>query len=108
MAEDSCNSNDPCVPWHWKLLAISAGLLDPVKGVLVGLPGGLCGLGSTRRWDTQQRRLRGLAIVLGGIEGPSIYQGLMGLGLLRGGSRGAIVVHHWNRGVPIVRMFRNL
>ena len=85
-----------------------AGLLDPLQGVLAGIPGWAMGVGRTDGWDTPQRRSRGLAIILGGIEGPSIHQRRMATGLLRGGWPGAVVVHPWNDGVPLWRCFTNL
>jgi hypothetical protein len=60
------------------------------------------------RWATPRRSKRGLIVILGGIEGPSIYQRLMAGGLLRGGWRGAICVYRWNRGWPGIRVLQNL
>jgi pimeloyl-ACP methyl ester carboxylesterase len=49
-----------------------------------------------------------LALVLGGIEGPSLAQHAMAAGLLRGGWRGAVRIQRWNAGVPLVRCALNL
>jgi hypothetical protein len=95
-------------PFAWNIIPLLACLADPILGVLgkvltifwrPGLPG---------RADSRRRRKRGLALVLGGIEGPSIYNYWLGMGLLRGGYRGAVVRFHWNAGLFGVRSVVNL
>src|SRR5205085_990644 len=73
--------------WTWRFFALLAGLLDPVAGLLAGIPGWAMGVGATHRFDTPRRRRRGLILVFGGIEGPSVHQRRMALGLVHGGWR---------------------
>src|SRR5262249_9070950 len=61
-----------------------------------------------RRWDSPRRRRRGLIIILGGVEGPSVYARAMAMGILRSGWRGAVHVYRWNAGIPLLRGFPNL
>lgn len=92
----------------WNLLPLAAGLADPFVGLL--------GKMATIFWrprlpacaDTSRRRARGLAVVLGGIEGPSFYNYSMAMGLLRGGFRGAVVRFSWNTGIFGIRSLTNL
>jgi pimeloyl-ACP methyl ester carboxylesterase len=58
--------------------------------------------------DTPKRRRRGLAIVLGGIEGPSFYNAQMVRGLIAGRYRGAVRRVDWNDGIPFIRSAINL
>lgn len=85
-----------------------AALLDPLIGTLLSLPQGPLLRRREARWNTPRRRRRGLVVILGGIEGPSLAQHAVAAGLLRGRWRGAVVVHRWNGGVPLVRAFVNL
>src|SRR6266850_2540649 len=55
-----------------------------------------------------RRRKRGLALILGGIEGPSIYNFSMAIGLLRSGYRGAVIRFPWNTGLFGIRSLINL
>jgi len=96
------------VTWYYKPLAAIFGLLDPIWGAFAAIPGWAIGIGPTDRWISTRRLQRGLIIVLGGIEGPSIYQRYMAWGLLRGRWRGAIQVARWNAGPPFFRVFPNL
>ncbi|MCK6457740.1 MAG: hypothetical protein L6Q92_14565 [Phycisphaerae bacterium] len=91
-----------------RLVAIISAVLDPILGLMSTLPGTVFGPGPTQRWDSPRRRRRGLVIIVGGIEGPSLYARAMAIGLLRYGWRGAIVVSRWNAGVPWLRAFVNL
>src|SRR5439155_16894615 len=95
------------IRWPWRLFAFAAGLFDPISGLLAGVPGWAMGIGRTEHLDTPRRRRRGLIIVLGGIEGPSIHQRRMTEGLVRGGWRGAIVLQRWNERAPMIRILRN-
>lgn len=95
-------------PLKWRLFALLSALLDPLIGLLVCVPNVLMPAASAPRWNTPRRRRRGLIVILGGVEGPSVYQRRMAQGLLRGGWRGAVHIHPWGRGVPFVRQFRNL
>src|SRR5262245_17030958 len=83
-------------------------LLDLLIGPAFALPHYPLFEHRERRWDTPRRRRRGLALVLGGIEGPSLAQHAMATGLLRGRWRGAVQIQKWNGGVPIVRCALNL
>ncbi|MEP0847254.1 MAG: hypothetical protein HRF50_10610 [Phycisphaerae bacterium] len=89
-------------------LAILASLLDPLIGTLFALPHLSLFRRRERRWNSARRRRRGLAIVLGGIEGPSLAQHAVAAGLIRGGWRGAVEIQRWNSGLPLVRCFINL
>ncbi len=91
-----------------RLFALISAVLDPICGLLASMPNRIVGLGDTSRWNTPRRRRRGLVVILGGIEGPSIYQRCMAAGLLRGRWRGAVVVYPWNRGIPFIRELVNL
>lgn len=89
-------------------LALVASLLDPLAGTLFALPHLLLFQHRERRWNTARRRRRGLAIILGGIEGPSLAQHAVAAGLIRGGWRGGVVIQRWNGGIPLARCFINL
>lgn len=89
-------------------LAILASLLDPLVGTLFALPHLPLFQHRERRWNTLRRRRRGLAIILGGIEGPSLAQHAVAAGLIRGGWRGAVAIQRWNGGAPLARCFANL
>jgi hypothetical protein len=92
----------------WLLFAWLLGVLEPLICAVTTWPGMIFGAGDTRRWDTPRRRRRGLIVVLGGVEGPSLYARAMAVGLLRSGWRGAVKIHQWNAGVPILRALTNL
>jgi len=87
----------------WLILAWLLAIFDPLVCALT-----LFGVGGRRRWDTPRRRRRGLIVLLGGVEGPSLYARAMATGILRSGWRGAIFVHRWNAGIPLLRVFPNL
>lgn len=90
------------------IIAVFAALLDPLVGTLFALPHLRLFQAREGRWNTPRRRARGLAVLLGGIEGPSLAQHAVAGGLIRGGWRGAIVIHHWNTGPPLLRALPNL
>jgi len=92
----------------WNLIPLLAGVVDPLLGVLGKLATIFWWPGLPRRADSPRRRRRGLAIIVGGIEGPSIYNYAMGLGVLRGRYRGAVVRFPWNAGLFGVRSVVNL
>lgn len=92
----------------WTPLAWLAGGVDPLAGILSARIGLFAGPRGAERWNTPRRRRRGLIIILGGIEGPSIFARAMAGGILRSGWRGAVVVFRWNAGIPLLRSFRNL
>ncbi len=88
------------------LWLLVAWLLAPLDPIIVALT--VIGVGGRRRWDTPRRRKRGLIIILGGVEGPSLYARAMATGILRSGWRGAVHVYRWNAGIPLFRVFPNL
>jgi hypothetical protein len=92
----------------WNLIPLAGGLFDPLLGVF----GHLTGLFWSRRLaasaDSPKRRKRGLALVLGGIEGPSRFNRTMATAVLFGRFRGAVARFPWNAGVPAVQPFINL
>jgi len=92
----------------WLLFAWLMGVLEPFFCAISTWPGMIFGVGPTLRWDTTRRRRRGLVVVLGGVEGPSLYARAMATGILKSGWRGAVVVYEWNAGPPIVRALKNL
>lgn len=83
-------------------------LFDCVLGPAFALPHYPLIAHREQRWDSPRRRRRGLALILGGIEGPSLAQHAMAAGLLRGGWRGAVEIYRWNAGIPIARCALNL
>lgn len=90
------------------LIPLFMGMLDLPYGISIRV---LRFFGATRLpklADTPRRRRRGLTIVLGGIEGPSIFNTQIVRGLLASGYRGAVVRYDWNAGLPIIRSFVNL
>lgn len=89
------------------LLAIG-GIVDPIYGLLIKILGIFWPTRVPRLADTPRRRRRGLTLVLGGIEGPSIYNLWMVWGILRSGYRGSVVRFDWNAGVPFWRSLVNL
>lgn len=104
-------SHDPGAkpyPFAWNLIPLLAGLIDPLLGVLGKLTTIFWWPRLPDRADSAKRRRRGLTLILGGIEGPSLYNYFMGLGLLRGRYRGAVVRFHWNAGVFGIRSLTNL
>lgn len=92
----------------WLLFAWLLGVLEPLFCAVSTWPGMIFGVGPTHRWNTPRRRRRGLIVVLGGVEGPSLYARAMATGILKSGWRGAVVVYKWNAGPPIVRALKNL
>ncbi len=84
------------------------GLIDPLFGVAVKLIDLAWRPRLPRRADTPRRRRRGLTLVLGGIEGPSIYNQQIVCGILRSGYRGSVVRFDWNAGIPFWRSLVNL
>ena len=97
----------PYSPW-WLFWLILSGILDPFYGVYCKLVSIVWAARLPARADTPARRRRGLTIILGGIEGPSVYNLNMARGILRSRHRGAVVRFDWNKGVPFVRSLVNL
>lgn len=89
-------------------ISVLAALLDPLIGFLFALPHLFLFTHCERRWQTPCRVRRGLVIVCGGIEGPSLAQHGIAGGLLRGGWRGAVHIFRWNTGIPFWRCGVNL
>ncbi len=95
-------------PWLWLPLLVLMGLVDPIFGVAVKLIDLVWRPRLPSRADTPLRRRRGLTLVLGGIEGPSIYNHQIVCGILRSGYRGSVVRFDWNAGIPFWRSLVNL
>ena len=95
-------------PFVWNLIPLLASLADPLLGVLGKFLTIFWHPRLPRSADSIRRRRRGLALVVGGVEGPSIYNFWLGMGLLRGGYRGAVVRFHWNAGIFGIRSLVNL
>lgn len=95
-------------PFAWNIVPILACIADPILGVLGKLLTIFWWPELPKSADSASRRKRGLAIVVGGVEGPSIYNYWLGLGLLRGRYRGAVIRFHWNAGIFGVRSVVNL
>lgn len=108
MAAISEQPGRPCGVRISNLIGLVGVLLDPFIGLAIALPHFFLFRAFLRRLDTPLRRRRGVVFVLGGIEGPSLAQIRVVLGLIRGGWRGAIRVVEWNRGLPIIRPVVNL
>jgi hypothetical protein len=89
-------------------IAVLFSLLDLIVGGAFAVPHLALFRHRESRWDSPLRRRRGLAVILGGIEGPSLVQHAMAAGLLRGGWRGAVRIERWNAGVPLIRCALNL
>jgi hypothetical protein len=89
-------------------VALLAGLLDLPAGVLGKIASIFWRPPLPARADSPRRRCRGLALIVGGIEGPSPYNYAMGMGLLLGRYRGAVVRFDWNDGIPFLRSLVNL
>lgn len=92
----------------WLFWLIVAGIVDPLYGIVCKIVSIVWSARLTDRADSPARRRRGLAIVVGGIEGPSLYNLNMGRGVLKSRFRGAVVRYDWNAGVPFVRSLVNL
>jgi len=92
----------------WNIIPLVACLADPILGVLGKLLTIFWWPELPKGADSPRRRQRGLAIVVGGVEGPSIYNYWLGTGLLRGRYRGAVIRFHWNAGIFGIRSAVNL
>lgn len=88
--------------------AILSGLIDLIMGVFAKITSIFWAGRLPGRADTPRRRRRGLAVVLGGIEGPSLFNHSMVLGVLKSRYRGSVVRFDWNAGIPLVRSLVNL
>ncbi len=108
MAAISEHPDRPCGVRLSHLIGLVGVLFDPLIGLAITLPHFFLFRTFLRRLDSPLRRRRGVVFVLGGIEGPSLAQIRVVLGLIRGGWRGAIRVVEWNRGFPIIRPIVNL
>ncbi|GJQ26394.1 MAG: hypothetical protein HBSAPP02_14260 [Phycisphaerae bacterium] len=95
-------------PWYHDIVPFLGGLADPLMGITSAAARFFRSFPLPPTADTPKRRKRGVTFVLGGIEGPSQHSRDMGLGLLRGGYRGAVSIFPWNRCVPVIGVFRNL
>lgn len=65
----------------------------------------VCGCSTPARLRTPERYARGLTVVLPGIEGKSILNRNLALGLEAGGVLSAIEVYDWTYGVPGLNVF---
>ncbi|MBK8268885.1 MAG: hypothetical protein IPK83_11510 [Planctomycetes bacterium] len=97
----------PYSPW-WLVWLVISGIFDPIYGVYCKLASVVWAARVPMKSDTPRRRKRGLTIILGGIEGPSIYNLNMARGILRSRYRGAVTRIDWNRGIPFLRSLINL
>ncbi|QDV92177.1 hypothetical protein RAS2_32910 [Phycisphaerae bacterium RAS2] len=95
-------------PWYHDIVPFLGGLADPLMGITSATARFFRSFPLPHTADTPRRRKRGIAFILGGIEGPSQRGRDMGMGLLRGGYRGAVSIFPWNRCVPVIGAFRNL
>jgi hypothetical protein len=92
----------------WNLIPLAGGLFDPFLGVLSAWREIFWNMQPDGRADSPKRRRRGLAVVLGGIEGPSRFNRAMSFGILTARYRGAVVRYNWNAGIPGLRSLVNL
>jgi hypothetical protein len=90
------------------IVPVLGGIADPFTGTFTTLLSLFWSQRLRSRANTARRRKRGITFILGGVEGPSSYSYNMAMGLLRAGYRGSVVRVPWNRGVPVLRVFRNL
>jgi len=90
------------------LIAFICGLVDLPYGILAKLAHPCRDTSFFERVDTERRRRHGLIIILGGIEGPSIFNSQMAYGLVRGRVRAAIRRIDWNDGPFLIRSAINL
>jgi len=90
------------------LVAFICGLVDLPYGILAKLAHPCRDTSFFERVDTECRRRRGLIIILGGVEGPSIFNSQMAYGLVRGRVRAAIRRIDWNDGPFLMRSAINL
>lgn len=95
-------------PWYHDIVPFLGGLADPLMGITSATARCFRSFSMPPTADTPRRRKRGVTFVLGGIEGPSQHSRDMGMGLLRGGYRGAVRIFPWNRCLPVVGVLRNL
>ncbi|MCG8405503.1 MAG: hypothetical protein MI923_09935 [Phycisphaerales bacterium] len=93
---------------YFSVLLILGGILDPLYGLVIKIVDLVWRPRLPRLSDTARRRQRGLTLILGGIEGPSLYNYQIVCGLLRSGYRGSVVRFDWNDGVPFWRSLVNL
>jgi hypothetical protein len=92
--------------FHW--LPILGGIIDPFTGVFTSLLRLFWPFRLSTCADSPRRRRRGMTLIVGGIEGPSSYSLAMAVGLLRSRYRGSVIRFAWNRGIPLLHVFRNL
>ncbi len=90
------------------LVAFICGLVDLPYGILAKLAHPCRDTSFFERVDTERRRRRGLIIILGGVEGPSIFNSQMAYGLVRGRVSAAIRRVDWNDGPFLIRSAINL
>ncbi len=108
MPESDCQKDSACGFRIASLIGLVGVLLDPLIGLVISLPHFPLFRAFLSRLDHPLRRRRGVAFVLGGIEGPSVAQVRVARGLVLGRWRGAIRIVEWNRGWPLVRPLVNL
>ncbi len=90
------------------LFIVASAIVDPLYGVFGKLVSIFLRIDLPARADSPARRRRGLTLIVGGIEGPSLYNRAMAVGVLRGRFRGSVVRLDWNDGIPILRSLINL
>jgi hypothetical protein len=95
-------------PFAWNLIPLLGGVIDPFLGVLGKIAAIFWQPQLPACADSPTRRKRGLTLILGGIEGPSIYNYSIAMGVLQGRYRGAVVRFDWNAGLFGVRSLVNL
>lgn len=72
-----------------------------------GLSGGCASMCDNGRYSTPERKCRGLALVLPGIEGVSSYNRNIQRGLVNGGVDWAVEIYPWGRPIPVAGMVLN-
>lgn len=95
-------------PLAWNLIPLLGGLVDFFMGVLGKVVAIFWCPGLPKKADSDRRRRRGVTFILGGIEGPSIYNYSIAMGILSGRYRGAVVRFDWNAGLFGLRSLVNL
>lgn len=89
-------------------VAFTSSFIDLPYGIVAKLANPYRDPSFFKRVDTDRRRRRGLVIILGGVEGPSIFNSQMGYGLARSRLRTAIRRIDWNDGPFLIRSAINL